>query len=85
VEYIKMMQALATRQQERMSELENVVRVLLEQAGASEQDLLLSVPLGTVFELPQMVGGVGNAGNANGGGNGGMTPGLGEDCEMDED
>ncbi|KAJ3215647.1 hypothetical protein HDU67_000181 [Dinochytrium kinnereticum] len=54
VEYIKMMQALAGRQQERMRELENCVRGLLLQSGATEQDLMLTVPLGTVFELPQM-------------------------------
>ncbi|KAJ3189003.1 hypothetical protein HK101_009048 [Irineochytrium annulatum] len=54
VEYIKMMQALATRQQERMRELENCVRGLLQRSGLSEQDLMLTVPLGTVFELPQI-------------------------------
>ena len=80
-----MMQALATRQQERMGELENVVRVLLDRAGASEQDLLLSVPLGTVFELPQMVGASAGVGGGVAGVTGGMTPGLGEDFDMDED
>ncbi|KAJ3416923.1 hypothetical protein HDV05_007981 [Chytridiales sp. JEL 0842] len=54
VEYIKMMQALATRQQERMRELEDVIRNLLHSTGIQESDLGLTVPLGTVFELPQM-------------------------------
>ncbi|KAJ3417346.1 hypothetical protein HDV05_004811 [Chytridiales sp. JEL 0842] len=54
VEYIKMMQALATRQQERMVELENIIRRLLMQTGIQEHELMLTVPLGTVFELPQM-------------------------------
>ncbi|KAJ3109559.1 hypothetical protein HDU97_005216 [Phlyctochytrium planicorne] len=53
VEYIKMMQALATRQQERMQELENCVRGLLLRSGLQERDLMLTVPLGTIFELPQ--------------------------------
>ncbi|KAJ3116256.1 hypothetical protein HDU96_010113 [Phlyctochytrium bullatum] len=52
VEYIKMMQALATRQHERMQELENCIRGLLMRTGLGEQDLMLTVPLGTVFELP---------------------------------
>lgn len=56
VEYIKMMQALASRQQERMTELESVCHLLLQRCGMQESDLLLSVPLGTVFELPQISG-----------------------------
>ena len=51
-----MMQALASRQQERMRELEGVVRVLLQRSGTQEQELMLTVPLGTVFELPQISG-----------------------------
>ncbi|KAJ1559088.1 hypothetical protein HK405_012055 [Cladochytrium tenue] len=56
VEYIKMMQALASRQQERMGELEAVVAGLLARCGIAEADLALTVPLGTVFELPQISG-----------------------------
>ncbi|KAJ1541723.1 hypothetical protein HK405_010467 [Cladochytrium tenue] len=56
VAYVKMMQALATRQQERMRELEQVCQALLDRCGLTEQDLLLTVPLGTVFELPHVSG-----------------------------
>ena len=46
------MQALAIRQQERMIELEAIVSTLATQAGVPESSLSMSVPLGTVFELP---------------------------------
>ncbi|KAJ1555074.1 hypothetical protein HK405_003317 [Cladochytrium tenue] len=56
VEYTKMIQALASRQQERILELELACQVLLQRCGLQEQDLDLTVPLGTVFELPQIPG-----------------------------
>ncbi|KAI9357000.1 hypothetical protein DFJ73DRAFT_758397 [Zopfochytrium polystomum] len=71
VEYIKMMQALATRQQERMRELEGVCQLLLDRCGMNEEELYLSVPLGTVFELPQISGVTAAGGMAGGTASGG--------------
>eukprot|EP00842_Homolaphlyctis_polyrhiza_P005774 jgi/Hompol1/6198/HPOL_000610-RA len=55
VDYIRNMQIFAAKQMERTMELEAVMLRLIQQHGIAEADLGLSVPLGTRFELPNIV------------------------------
>ncbi|KAJ3031286.1 UNVERIFIED_CONTAM: hypothetical protein HDU68_005342 [Siphonaria sp. JEL0065] len=52
VDHMRGVQALAGRQAERITELEGVCRALMQRANVMEHELVMSLPLGTTFELP---------------------------------
>ncbi|KAI8621143.1 hypothetical protein BC830DRAFT_1095991 [Chytriomyces sp. MP71] len=52
VDHLRGVQALAGRQADRITELEGVCRALMQRAGVPESDLVMTLPLGTTFELP---------------------------------
>lgn len=54
VEYIRQMQTFATRQVDRNLELDEALRRVLGVTGLSEEGLGLSMPLGSVVELPSV-------------------------------
>ncbi|KAI8896296.1 helix-loop-helix DNA-binding domain-containing protein [Globomyces pollinis-pini] len=54
VEYIRHMQLFAARQMDRTLELEQVLMRLCQQRGIDEQELGLTMPLGTPIQLPAL-------------------------------
>ncbi|KAJ3226370.1 hypothetical protein HDU78_010392 [Chytriomyces hyalinus] len=52
VDHMRGVQALAGRQADRITELEGVCRALMQRAAVQEHELVMSLPLGTTFELP---------------------------------
>ncbi|OAJ39476.1 hypothetical protein BDEG_23316 [Batrachochytrium dendrobatidis JEL423] len=56
VDYIRHMQLFAAKQMERTMELEGVLARLIVDRGIREEELGLSVPLGTAIELPTITG-----------------------------